>query len=150
MLLFGEPMRHFNPSLQCLLYLDDTGNKQVGFLENKPFQTLEEIRPIRTGDAMPTSGCRPDDAGPLDNCSKAWTHQSLKNIVVTVVTFKLLFFSRTSFRFLALPGMYAQSLQFDYLSYIYIYIYMIERPLGTILFRLILINFKAFWKIERI
>jgi hypothetical protein len=43
MLLFGEPMRHFNPSLQCLLYLDDTGNKQVGFLENKPFQTLEEI-----------------------------------------------------------------------------------------------------------
>ena len=34
--------------------------------------------------------------------------------------------------------------------YIYIYIYMIERPLGTILFRLIMINFKAFWKIERI
>lgn len=32
MLLFGELMRHFNPSLQCLLYLDDTGNKQVGFL----------------------------------------------------------------------------------------------------------------------
>ena len=32
----------------------------------------------------------------------------------------------------------------------YIYIYMIERPLGTILFRLILIIFRAFWIIERI
>ena len=34
--------------------------------------------------------------------------------------------------------------------YIYIYIYMIERPLGTILFRLLLINFRASRRIERI
>ena len=42
-----------------------------------------------------------------------------------------------------------QSLQVR-LGNIIIYIYMIERPLGTILFRLILIIFRAFWIIERI
>jgi hypothetical protein len=39
---------------------------------------------------------------------------------------------------------------YKYVWVISLYIYMIERPLGTILFRLILIIFRAFWIIERI